>query len=105
MSCRNTGGQASANYKEVTAGMELFAGLDGYQSSSEYLPPLTIYAQRATTPTPVLYPKHQGFMTQLPATRLKHNTKGLVFTSARFTVGALPSLSGLLSLTFNVHRG
>lgn len=43
MSCRNTGGQASANYEEVTGGTELFGCLT----------PLTIYAldgKRATTP-------------------------------------------------------
>lgn len=45
MSCRNIGGQASANYKEVTVGTELFAELDRYQSSREYLAQLMIYAQ------------------------------------------------------------
>lgn len=52
---------------------------------------------------PSSYPEHQGFMTQLLATRLKHNTKA-VFTSARFTGWSLeqrtlPRLAGLFSLT------
>lgn len=36
-------------------------------------------------PRPSLYPELQRFMTQLVATRLKHNTEA-VFASARFTV-------------------
>lgn len=50
-----------------------------------------------------LYTEHQRFMTQLLATRLKHNTK-TVFTSSRFTVWAYkqsspPSLWSLLAYT------
>ncbi len=54
-------------------------------------------------PRPSSYPQHQGFVTQILATRLKHNTKA-VFTSARFTVRSfelrtLPRPSSLLSYT------
>lgn len=55
-------------------------------------------------PRPSLYPKHQRFMTQLLATRLKHNTEA-VFASARFTVWSFEqrALPGLFSLTHS-HR-
>lgn len=97
MSWRNTGGQ-TLNHKEVTVGTELFADLDHYQSS--WFTPWTASGR----PRPSVYPKHQGFMTQLLATRLKHDRKAVftpakIYSSIFWTESSAPSLRSLLAYT------
>ena len=105
MSCRNTRGKASANYKEVTVGTELFVELDRYQRHSECLTAPTIYAldaQPVTKPLLVPWPSTVHDPVTCHSPRAEH--RGSVYFSQIY--GVIFKTKGPNSSTSltNIHR-